>query len=206
LAKGKAGNEGRHRLGCGECLTDCSQQEVVTLEKLAEPTMPFLTRTNRRHSMKMNKRQLRVMVFGLLTLAVAFAPQRTLAAAHCKAVDADQAVTVTGATTTTGTITRGGILNGTTADVIAPLSILPSAVPTTITFSETLTITTDKGTLTTNDQSIFDTAAGVFSAIAKVTGGTGIFAGATGTLFISGTAVSATEFEDRIIGEICLAK
>ena len=145
-----------------------------------------------------------LLVFGFVTGVLSLAPQ-PLSANDCKAVDADQEATLTTPLTTTGSITRGGILNGTTADAFDPLSITPTIVPTTIAFTDTLTITTDQGTLTTSDQSLFDTVAGVFSTIAKITGGTGIFAGATGTLFISGYTTNGTDFQDRIIGEICLA-
>lgn len=155
--------------------------------------------------MKNHIRTSSLLPFGFLALAVISSPQPLLAVNNCKAVDADQAVTVTGPATTTGTITRGGILNGTTADIItSPFS--PTADPNTFSFTDTLTITTDKGTITTSDVAIFDVAAGVFSSISKITSGTGIFAGATGTLFISGSTTDFVNFEDRIIGEVCLAQ
>jgi hypothetical protein len=67
-----------------------------------------------------------------------------------------------------------------------------------------LTITTDRGTLINNDVTIFDPVLRVFSTISKISSGTGIFKGATGTLFISGSSTDGVHYEDRIIGEIHL--
>jgi len=140
----------------------------------------------------------------LLTLSLMVLPQCMLAAdEQCKKVDADQDVTVTGPGTTAGTITRGGILNGTTSDIFTS-GFTPTPDPSTFSFTAMLTITTDMGTLTTSDVGIFDVVSGVFSEIARVTSGTGTFAGATGTLFISGSTTDGIHFQDRIIGQICL--
>jgi hypothetical protein len=57
---------------------------------------------------------------------------------------------------------------------------------------------------------VFDTAPtamGEFDELEKVIGGTGRFAGATGTLHLFGQATNAelTSFEGNFRGEICLA-
>ena len=75
--------------------------------------------------------------------------------------------------------------------------------PTTLSYSGLLTITTSFGTLTTRDTGIFDTAAGLFTSRDVIVGGTGIFTGATGHLFFSGTGT--TTFNSTALGEICLA-
>ncbi len=99
------------------------------------------------------------------------------------------------------------LLHGTTAftaDGLAPAAGMPAVeAPTTLSYSGLLTITTSFGTLTTRDTGIFDTAAGLFSSRDVIVGGTGIFAGATGHLFFSGTGT--TTFNSTALGEICLA-
>lgn len=118
-------------------------------------------------------------------------------------VDAEQDVTILSATTTSGNINNGGILNGTTSDQFtgAPM---PTGDPNTIAFTDALTITTDHGTLINDDVTIFNPILRVFSTISNISSGTGIFKGATGTLFISGSSVDGVHYEDRIIGEIGL--
>lgn len=121
----------------------------------------------------------------------------------CLDVAAVQNVTVTSPTTTTGTITHGGILNGTTADEFtSALTATPD--PDTFSFTDQLVITARGGTLTDSDVTIFNTTLGVFSTISPVGTGTGIFKGATGTLFISGSSTDGVHFTDKIIGQICL--
>jgi hypothetical protein len=108
---------------------------------------------------------------------------------------------------TAGVFEGESLLRGTTsfvADGIAPSAGLPATVepPTTLGYSGLLTITTRRGTLTARDTGIFDTAAGLFSSRDIILGGTGIFAGATGHLFFSGTGTQS--FESIATGEICL--
>ena len=118
-------------------------------------------------------------------------------------VDAAQDVTILSATTTSGKIKNGGLLNGTTSDQFtgAPMA---TGDPNTAAFTDALTITTDHGTLINDDVTIFDTKLLVFSTISNISSGTGIFKGATGTLFISGSSTDGVHYEDRIIGEIRL--
>lgn len=119
------------------------------------------------------------------------------------------AVTV-GCTSPVGLCTAGEfegdlLLHGTTAftaDGLAPAAGMPgSEAATTLSYSGLLTITTSLGTLTTRDTGIFDTAAGLFSSRDVIVGGTGIFAGATGHLFFSGTGT--TTLESTALGEVC---
>ena len=141
----------------------------------------------------------------LLGLALITPAHRALAGGNaCKDVRADQTATVTSGTTTIGTIARGGILNGTTADLFtSALTATPDS--NTFSFTDTLTITADRGgTLTDSDVTIYNLALGVFSTISPISNGTGILAGATGTLFISGSSTDGVNFADKIVGQICL--
>jgi hypothetical protein len=122
-------------------------------------------------------------------------------------------VVAQGCTSPVGLCTAGefhgdGLLNGTTsltADGIVPAAGMPAVeAPTTLSYSGLLTITTPHGTLTTRDTGIFDTAGiGLFASRDVIVAGTGIFAGATGHIFYTGTGT--TSFDADASGEICLA-
>jgi hypothetical protein len=166
----------------------------------------------------MTSRLLRVMMMAMLGAGVvAWGPGRTGAHQRChqlKGRAGIRASVVTHGCTspvglcTAGVFEGGGVLGGTTsfvADGLAPAAGLPAVeAPTTLAYSGLLTITTSRGTLTTRDTGIFDTAAGLFTSRDVIVGGTGIFDGATGHMFFSGTGTSS--FESEASGEICLAR
>lgn len=106
-----------------------------------------------------------------------------------------------------GTITQGGILNGATQAIFTS-AFTPTPDPTTFSFTDDLTVTTDKGVLKTHNVAIFDVATGVFSAIDRIdpNASTGDFAGATGVLYINGkTPDGGATIQAEITGEICFA-
>lgn len=110
---------------------------------------------------------------------------------------------------TTGEITKGGVLNGTTY-YIALGSAAHAGMPSveeeaTLSYAGTLTITTKHGTLELTDVGVFDQAIGVFGEFDRVVGGSGIFDGASGMLFIYGYSTpDGSGFEGDIRGEVCL--
>jgi len=108
-----------------------------------------------------------------------------------------------------GSISGSGLLNGTFTEEsigIAPSAGLPGIEPpTTLSVAGERVITTKRGTLTLHLLAVFDTVTGEFDELENVTGGTGQFAGTTGTLHLFGRATNADLFEGDIIGEICLA-
>jgi hypothetical protein len=109
--------------------------------------------------------------------------------------------------TTSGTITQGGRLNGTTQGLF-PSNFTPTPDPSTLSFSDTLTLTTNKGLLVTHNVGIFDGATGLFSVINRIDpdASTGEFAGATGVLYINGkTTDGGMTLQAEITGEICFA-
>jgi hypothetical protein len=141
----------------------------------------------------------------LLGLALIIPAHRASAGGNeCKDLRADQTAILTSATTTTGTITHGGVLNGTTADSFTS-SLTATPDPNTFAFTDTLTITSSRGgTLTDSDVTIFNTSLLVFSTISPISNGTGVLTGASGTLFISGSSADGVHFTDEIVGQICL--
>jgi hypothetical protein len=117
-------------------------------------------------------------------------------------------VCVAGTPNCAGTITQGGILNGTTVTVFTGgPSSTPDAV--TFTFANTLTITTIQGQLKVKVVNLFHVPTTVASGFGNIdtNASTGRFAGATGTLFINGKAISDNPFTVKfdVSGEICLA-
>lgn len=103
---------------------------------------------------------------------------------------------------TTATITRGGILNGTTAASFA----ITGGTPPALTFAGTVVFTTAEGTLTVSIAGTFNVATGEFRASGPVTAGTGAFADATGALRFAGVEDLTTgAFTETVKGTVCLA-
>jgi hypothetical protein len=104
---------------------------------------------------------------------------------------------------TAATITRGGILNGTTK---AHFDIT-GGTPPALSFEGTIVFTTKKGTLTASIAGTFNVATGAFAATGAVTGGTGRFAEATGNLSLAGVEDLTTgSFTETVTGRLCLAE
>ena len=110
-----------------------------------------------------------------------------------------------------GTIAGGGIVNGALAGNVlglAPGAGLPGLVPSsTLSFVAVHTIETARGILTMLGTGVFDTARGEFAEIDPVTSGTGVFQGATGTLWLTGTSSDGgVSFAGDVIGQVCVAR
>lgn len=138
----------------------------------------------------------------VLTVCLSSLPPSTSAVSNCKKAHGN----LSGGGGT-GTIRQGGILNGTTQAVFTS-AFTPTPNPTTFSFTDDLTVTTDNGVLKTHNVAIFDVAIGVFSAIDRIdpNASTGDFAGATGVLYINGkTPDGGATIEAEITGDICFA-
>ena len=110
---------------------------------------------------------------------------------------------------TTGVISGGGILRGTTRFTALALGPAAGEPPTTLSYSGELVVTTKHGSITFSDAGIFDTDPSVsaFSELDRVVAGSGSgrFLGASGLLFIAGTAsAGGTVFEGDLRGEVCI--
>ena len=157
---------------------------------------------------KMSFKNRMLATFALLALTLSlFSTSRSVLADRCREVQGNESVVNNGNGTTSGTITQGGKLNGTTQTVFTS-AFTPTPDPNTFSFTDDLTLTTNKGVLQTHNVTLFDAANGVFSAIARIdpNASTGAFAGATGVLYINGnTTDGGATFQGKIIGEICFA-
>jgi hypothetical protein len=111
----------------------------------------------------------------------------------------------------TGTITGGGLVHGATTAVVlglAPAVGLPGIEPnTTLSYVGDRVIETEHGTLTLRFTGVFDTVRGEFSELERVMGGTGVFEGATGTLWLTGSSFNDNNnFRGDLTGQICSAR
>jgi hypothetical protein len=128
-------------------------------------------------------------------------------AGDCRSVKGIEGVVNNGNGTTNGTITEGGKLNGTTQTVFTS-AFTPTPDPSTFSFTDDLTLTTNKGVLRTHSVTLFDVVNGVFAALARIdpNTSTGDFGGATGVLYISGkTTDGGATFQGEITGSMCYA-
>ena len=83
---------------------------------------------------------------------------------------------------------------------------LQSRPPSMLSYAGSLVVTTPRdGTLKTSNAGVFDTAAGAFSQLDRVVGGTGRFAGAEGHhFFTTATGGENAGFKGHVRGELCL--
>lgn len=145
-----------------------------------------------------------------LVLAVCLLPFNRSASGQspnssCKQVKGNSIEGFSGGLVTTGTITNGGILNGTTEFVYSPAFVV-TPDPSVVSYTSELTITTIHGQLKTSNVYLYNFGTGQFTILARIRSdaSTGSFARATGVIYFNGKTVGST-FPSEITGEICLA-
>jgi hypothetical protein len=146
------------------------------------------------------------LALGVLAIGLFASSQSVLAFGDCQKVKGTLTA-VNNGNSATGVITQGGKLNGTTLAVHTS-GFTPTPDPTTFSFTDDLSVTTDKGVLITHNVVIFDVARGLFTAIARIdpVASTGDFAGATGVLYLNGqTTDGGATIQAEITGKICFA-
>lgn len=124
---------------------------------------------------------------------------------NCKQVKGNLTVNF-GPGTATGAITNGSVLNGTFETVFSAGSVVPTADPTSVTFTGDSTITTNTGVLVTHDVYLFDFVIALGPGMLRIdsTASTGDFAGATGILYINPNFGDAPGHA-KLTGKICFA-
>jgi hypothetical protein len=146
-----------------------------------------------------------VLGFALFTMG-----QPALAQSNCQQVKGLQEAVFDPVTnTSTGSITKGGLLNGTALEVFGT-AVAPTPDPTTVSFTADFTIATTHGDLNVSNVYILDFVSGVAAIFGRInpTASTGMFAGATGVLYIAGKTVNFDPFtvQGEVTGEICFEK
>ena len=147
--------------------------------------------------------------FALVALTVGLFPiaQSASTLSDCQKAKGHLSIVNNGNGTTSEIITQGGRLNG-TAQAVFTSAFTPTSDPTTFSFTDDFTVTTNNGVLRTHSVGIYDVATGLLSIIARINpnAGTGDFAGAAGVLYINGkTTDGGATFQAEITGEICFA-
>ena len=149
-------------------------------------------------------KRLRMLVLFSTAVVTAGGAQTTSAAVHhdsCLSVNARAIGQNLGHGRTEATITHAGILNGTTTGQLE----ITGGTPPLFTVVGTGVLTTHHGTLTVSVVGTFNAVTGVFEATGQVVHGTGIFAGATGTLtFVGVEDLTSGRFTQTITGTVCL--
>jgi len=148
-----------------------------------------------------------VATVGLLWLG-----QPVLAQSNCKeAKGILDEVFLPAVNSASGTLHNAGWLNGTTLVVFGstPTSF---PLPNIAVFTGQGTITTSQGQLKTSNVYLLDFARQQGSYLANIdpNSSTGVFAGATGTLFLNTTTANVTAnpqtFQSEVHGQVCFAK
>jgi len=137
--------------------------------------------------------------------------QLAFADGQCEEVRARLIDIYSGGPNTSGTVTNGGFLNGTTSTVFPPAFVV-TPDPNVVAYTGELTITTGHGLLKTSNVYLYNSVTGQGTALGRInpSTSTGRFAGATGVLFLNlpktiGTSIPFTYPQD-VTGEICFAK
>ncbi|MFN0103176.1 MAG: hypothetical protein ACKV2U_13935 [Bryobacteraceae bacterium] len=152
-------------------------------------------------------------IIKMTLFAVGFAvlSQGAFAQRNCRDARGNLTESWSGGSDSTGTIGNGLWLNGTTLTVFTSAGF-PTPVPTQFTYTAAFTITTGQGQLKGTRTFLSDVGTGwsVDMTIIDPSTSTGIFAGATGVLYVnqikSNTAPPPTTYESEVNGRICFTR
>lgn len=148
----------------------------------------------------------RLAAAAALTTCLAFMATATGSSAtpgkqHCNKLKGTLTASVVGPLQTAGTITGDGFINGTTKDAFVPAGFNPPV----LSYSSVFTDDTGHGRLVTDDTGSFDLAAGTFNESGTPDPASdGRFAGATGTITVTGSTSDGINFTGAVTGQICV--
>jgi hypothetical protein len=152
--------------------------------------------------MRIKRLALAVLVAASLgALGTASSSSATPGEMHCNKLKGTLTAAVVGPLTTAGTITGDGFINGTTQDVFVPTGFNPPVLSYTSVFTDD----TGHGNLVTDDTGSFDLLAGTFTESGSPDPSSdGKFAGATGTITVTGSTADGINFTGTVGGSICV--
>jgi len=134
-------------------------------------------------------------------LATAASSPATPGKTHCNKLNGALTAAAVGPLETAGTITGDGFINGSTTDVFVPTGFNPPV----LSYSSVFTDDTGHGKLVTDDTGSFDLVAGTFTESGTPDAASdGRFAGATGTITVTGSTADGINFTGAVTGEICV--
>ena len=153
--------------------------------------------------------KLLMSVATMLALGLLFLGQPALAQSNCKEAKGNTVEAFDGVSTSKGTLSNGGWLDGTIVAVFYGPGY-PTPDPTEVTFASTFTLTTNQGQLKGNRIYLLDFVRGQGVSMVKIdpAASTGIFAGATGVLFLDllrSATVAVGPYYEVVGGQVCFA-
>lgn len=144
-----------------------------------------------------------IMLSAVMTVCLSLG-QSTFAQSSCRQAKGHW-IDVLNPVNTTGTITNGGFLNGTTETEYNPAFVF-TPDPNVVSYIAETTITTSLGQLNTSNVYIYNFVTGLWTAMGNINPATstGRFAGTTGVLYFNGkTTDNGSTYPSEIAGEIC---
>jgi hypothetical protein len=151
------------------------------------------------------------LLTAMLALGLLCLEQPASAQSNCKEAKGNlDEVFLLGGNSTSGTLSNAGWLNGTTLVVFTGAASNP--LPSIVVFAGQFTITTGQGQLKASNVYLLDVATLQGNVLGNIdpNGSTGIFAGATGTLFLNTTKVNVAgnpqTFHSEVNGQVCFAR
>jgi hypothetical protein len=157
--------------------------------------------------MKIKIRIAAALTFAALTLGLFSSSPSVSASRGCQKVKGNLSVVNNGNGTESGTITQSGRLDGTTLTIFTS-NFTPTPDPNAFSLTDDLIVTTNNGVLVTHNVAVVDVASFVFTAVNRLdpSAGTGVFAGATGVIYLNGSSPDGgATGQAEITGEICYA-
>jgi hypothetical protein len=154
----------------------------------------------------------RITGMALVAVALVGLGRAASAESNCREPKGNLVEIFPGGNTATGSLTHGGWLDGTTSAVFPASDSFPTPIPTQVTFSSMFVLTTRHGELRGTRSYLYDFAAlkAATMIIIDPVASTGIFAGATGVLYVNVLKISpgppTTTFQEDVGGQICFAQ
>jgi hypothetical protein len=150
-----------------------------------------------------------IPVAAAVLAALSLAPAAS-AQGDCKEAKGNLVDVFSGGSTTSGTITNAGWLDGTTLTVYSPAFVI-TPNPNVVSYTATMTLTTGRGQLKISNTYLYNFVTGQGTVLGSIdgAGSTGDFAGATGVIFLNTTATTGTgpvNYLSTVAGQVCFAK
>jgi hypothetical protein len=144
-------------------------------------------------------------VLGLFSLTPAASAE-----SNCKEAKGNLVDIYSGGPTTSGTLTNGGWLNGTTLTVYSPAFVI-TPNPNVVAYTGEMTISTNQGQLKIANVYLYNFVTGQGTALGNIdpAASTGMFAGAKGVIFLNLTATTGSgpvNYLESVSGQVCFAK
>ena len=150
-----------------------------------------------------------IPVAAAVLATLSFSPA-VFAQGNCKEAKGNLMDVYSGGSTTSGTITNAGWLDGTTLTVYPPASVI-TPNPNVVAYTGTMTVNTHHGQLKVSNTYLYNFVTGQGTVLGSVdgAGSSGDFAGATGVIFFNITATTGTgpvDYLSTIGGQICFVR